>query len=148
MDIKDIVAPTDVIIDVDIGDKAAVLRLLAAKVAKRARCAPEAAIDAVVKREDLGSTGMGGGIALPHARLDTVSTPVAALARLKKAIEFDAVDGQQVDLVCLLLLPAATDGSQLRALASVARILRDQTVVARLRGAATAKQLYEALVQS
>jgi PTS system nitrogen regulatory IIA component len=148
MDIKDIVAPADVIIEADVGDKAALLRLMAAKVAKRAGCVPETIVDAVAKRESLGSTGMGGGIALPHARLDAVSAPVAVLARLKKAIGFEAVDGQPVDLVCLLLLPASSDGTHLRALASVARILRDQAVVGRLRSAPNAKQLYQELTRS
>lgn len=147
MDIKDIMGPADVIIDAEAGDKAALLKLMAAKIAKRAACTPEAIVDAVTKREGLGSTGMGGGIALPHARLDAVTLPVASMARLKKAIGFEAVDGQPVDLVCLLLLPASSDGTQLRALASVARILRDQGVVARLRQAPSAKALYEVLTR-
>src|SRR5476651_2447649 len=75
------------------------------------------------KREELGSTGMGGGIALPHVRLASISKPFGFLARLRQSIDFGAIDGQRVDIVFLLMMPA-TSNDHLGALAAVARKMR------------------------
>jgi nitrogen PTS system EIIA component len=101
-----------------------------------------------LQREELGSTGTGGGIALPHARLAGVKKPFALLARLAKAIDFDAIDGRPVDVVCLLLLPTNSQGEQLNALACAARALRDPGAVRNVRRAADAAALYDALAKA
>ena len=92
--------------------------------ARRAAAAlglPHATIlSALLKREELGSTGMGDGVAVPHARLPGVSKSFGILARLNKAIDFNAIDGEPVDVVCLLLLPTNSDEGQ-HALASAAQ---------------------------
>ena len=99
----------------------------------------------MLKREGLGSTGIGGGIAIPHARLPDLQRPYGLLAKLKAPIEFDAIDGQAVDLVFVLLLPAAAESEQLGALALVARRLRPPENRARLRAAKNASELYSAI---
>ena len=99
--------------------------------------------EALSKREALGSTGMGGGVAMPHARLAHITAPRALLARLVSPVDFDAVDGRPVDLVLLLLLPAASTGAALNAMACAARRLRDPLVTAALRSASESDDLYE-----
>jgi PTS system nitrogen regulatory IIA component len=99
----------------------------------------------LLKRENLGSTGTGGGVAVPHARLPDLKQPFGTLVRLKHAIDFDAIDGNPVDIVFLLLLPAEPPGDALNALASVARRLRDPESLRRLRGAADDAELYRAI---
>ena len=99
----------------------------------------------LLKREDLGSTGIGRGVAIPHARLPDLQRPHGLLAKLKQPVDFDAIDGQAVDLVFVLLLPAAAEHEALGALALVARTLRSADNLARLRGAKNASELYSAI---
>lgn len=100
----------------------------------------------ILKREELGSTGIGGGVAIPHARMQDVKKPLGILARLNTAVAFDAVDGQLVDLVFLLMLPALPQPDQLNALAAVPRKLRDKDLVGSLRGAKSAAELFAAII--
>ena len=107
---------------------------------------PERGLAELAKREELGSTGMGGGVAIPHARFNQVAKPFGMLARLRKPLDFDAVDGEPVDIVFLLLLPeAAAAGDQLGALALIARKLRNSKITAALRDARDSADLYRAL---
>ena len=99
----------------------------------------------LLKREDLGSTGIGRGVAIPHARLPDLQRPHGLLAKLKQPVDFEAIDGQAVDLVFVLLLPAAAEHEALGALALVARTLRSADNLARLRGAKNASELYSAI---
>jgi nitrogen PTS system EIIA component len=89
----------------------------------------------ILKREELGSTGTDGGVAIPHARIQGLNRSFGILARLNKPIDFEAIDGRPVDLVFLLLLPANPAENQLKALASVARKLRDAACLRDLRAA-------------
>jgi PTS system nitrogen regulatory IIA component len=91
---------------------------------------------------------MGDGVALPHARLQQVKKPFGILVRLRKPIDFDAVDGQKVDLVFLLLLPEAQSDRGLGALACAARKLREPGVAAALRSARDGAELYRILTAS
>ena len=101
----------------------------------------------LTKREELGSTGMGGGIAIPHARLAPLDRPFGLLARLKRPLDFEAVDGRAVDLVFLLLQPGAAQ-SDLNALACVARALRDGTRLEKMRAAPSSAELYRAIAET
>ena len=121
MNIGDFLSAADVAVDVRTADKAGLLKELAARAAAVVRLPPEIVVTEIAKRDELGSTGIGGGVAIPHARLREVKSPFALLARLKMPIEFDAVDNRPVDLVFLLLLPASSQLDQLNALAAVAR---------------------------
>src|SRR6266850_933830 len=124
MQISDLLSPADVQIDVRSANKRLLLLELAAKAAISLRLSAEQVAPYLLKREDLGSTGIGGGVAIPHARLPDLQRPYGLLAKLRQPMEFDAIDGQAVDLVFVLLLPAAAESGQLGALALVARSLR------------------------
>jgi nitrogen PTS system EIIA component len=147
MKIRDFLSASDVAIDVGCADKAGLLTELAARAAGALNLPPDTVASEIQKRDDLGSTGIGRGVCIPHARLREVMKPIGYLARLKSPIEYDAIDGQPVDLVFLLLLPAAFQLDQLNALAAVARKLRDAEVLRRLRSAGSRTELYRAVTE-
>jgi PTS system nitrogen regulatory IIA component len=145
IDVADFLAPDCVIIDVRAPDKPRLLQDLARRAAAILDV-PEATIaEALFKREAVGSTGTGDGVALPHGRVAEVKKPFGMLVRLRQAIDFDAVDGKPVDLVFLLLVPATSPGEQLNALACAARALRKPEVLVRLHTAASAEELFAAI---
>jgi PTS system nitrogen regulatory IIA component len=142
MKISDLLSPTDVVIDVRASNKRLLLQEFAAKAAPGLGMPVETIASCLLKREDLGSTGIGRGVAIPHARLPDLQRPFGLLAKLKQPIEFDAIDGQPVDVVFVLLLPAAEENEALAALALVARTLRSPENLARLRAAKTTSDLF------
>jgi nitrogen PTS system EIIA component len=146
MKISDLLSPADVMIDVRTANKRLLLQELAAKAAIRLGLSAEQVTPYLLKREDLGSTGIGRGVAIPHARLPDLERPYGLLAKLRQPIEFDAIDGQAVDIVFVLLLSAAVESGQLEALALVARVLRPPENLVRLRGAKNTSELYSAIV--
>lgn len=95
-------------------------------------------LDTLLERERLGSTGVGDGVAIPHGKLDGLTGMVGILARLDKAVDYEAVDERPVDLVFLLLAPTNASAAHLKALARVSRMLRNAEVRKALRGADTA----------
>lgn len=102
-------------------------------------------VAAAIERERLGSTGVGNGVALPHARIEGMDRVVAAFVQLSEPLEFDAIDGRPVDLVCFLLAPAESGGAHLRALARVARLLRRAELRQALRSAPNSEAMYTLL---
>jgi len=145
MDVKDFLAPADAAIDLRAPDKARLLQELARRAAAALKL-PEAPIaQALARREEIGSTGTGDGVALPHARLPDVKKPFGMLFRLRQPIDFDAVDGKRVDVVFLLLLPTTAPGDHLNALACAARALRNPEVVRNLRAANSDAELHAAI---
>ncbi len=146
MNIPDFLAPSDVMINVFTADKQKLLQVLARKAGSVVDVVPDHLLAELRKREELGSTGVGGGVALPHARLHQVSKPTGMLLRLRKPIAFDAVDGEPVDIVFLLLLPENPEGEQLGALAAIARMLRKPEITTALRKAHDIMDMYRALV--
>ena len=145
MKISDLLAPADVMIDVRVANKRALLEEFAARAAAGLGLPADRVAHYLLKREDLGSTGIGRGVAIPHARLPDLQRPCGLLAKLKAPVEFDAIDGQAVDVVFVLLLPAAAVQEALAALALVARTLRSPETLARLRAAKDAAGLYAAI---
>ena len=147
MKIEEFLQPANVVVDLRARDKEAVLRELAQRAASELHGNTQALLKALHEREDLGSTGMGDGIAIPHIRLADIDRPFGILARLKRPIEFAAVDGRPVDVLFLLVLPReAKGGGQLNALACVARRLRDEETVKAIRQASDAEAAYHAIV--
>lgn len=96
----------------------------------------------LIAREKLGSTGLGLGIAIPHSRIDNCTQPLGTLVTLDEAIDFDAPDGQPVDLVFALLVPSEAHQQHLDTLAQIARKFSDADFCKRLRGAADAATLH------
>ncbi len=99
--------------------------------------APRDVVDAVMEREQLGSTGVGDGVAIPHARLKEVAAPVGGYLRLEHGVDFDAVDERACDIVFMLLAPLSAGADHLRALAQVSRALRQSVIRDQLREAST-----------
>jgi nitrogen PTS system EIIA component len=135
MEIGELVTPAHVIADLRATDKRRVLQDLSHRAATALELKPAQVFDAVLARELLGSTGVGQGTAIPHARLADVHAPFGLLARLDQPISFDAIDGEPVDLILLLLLPDKGQKEQLNALACVSKRFRDKALLARLRAA-------------
>ena len=104
-------------------------------------------VSAAMERERLGSTGVGNGVALPHARLAGLTEVVAVFARLNTPLDFDAIDERPVDLIAFLLAPEDAGGAHLRALAKVSRLLRRQDMRARLRAAPSAEAIYTIIAE-
>ena len=102
---------------------------------------------AAMERERLGSTGVGAGVALPHARIDGIDQVHVVFARLGTPIDYDAIDERPVDLVTLLIAPSDAGGAHLRALAKVSRALRRQDMRQRLRAAPNAESLFTILTE-
>jgi nitrogen PTS system EIIA component len=145
MKVSDFLSSADVITDVAFADKQKLLEDLARRAAMIVDVQPALIVSELVKREQLGSTGMGGGVAIPHARFHQVAKPFGMLVRLKRPIAFDAVDDQPVDTIVLLLLPDAPNGERLGALACIARKLRDPAIMAALRRARDGAEIYRTL---
>jgi len=146
MKITHFLSADHIIIDAAAADKKKLLSELSRKAGAIVDVLPDRLLAELVKREELGSTGMGGGVAIPHARFYQLTTPFGMLLRLRKPLDFDAVDGEPVDLVFLLLLPeAAAAGDQLGALASIARKLRNPKTAAALRDAGNSTEMYRIL---
>jgi len=145
MKISDFLSASDVTTDVAASDKHELLAELAHQAGAALDLPPEPILAELLKREELGSTGMGGGVAIPHARFHQVKKPFGMLARLRKPIDFDAVDGNPVDTVFLLLLPDAPAGERLGALACIARKLRNPATIAVLRRARDSAEIYRTL---
>jgi PTS system nitrogen regulatory IIA component len=145
MKVSDFLSSADVTIDAAFADKQKLLEDLAGRAAAIVDLEPDLILAELQKREELGSTGMGGGVAIPHARFHHLRKPFGMLVRLKKPIEFDAVDGKRVDTVALLLLPDVHEGERLGALACFARKLRDPVVMTALRRALDGAEIYRAL---
>ena len=145
MKISDFLSPTETLLNVRASDKEQLLQELARKAATKLNLSEDDIVSELLKREGLGSTGMGNGVAIPHARFQNIEKPFGIIAKLKQPIDFDAIDGQPVDIVFMLLLPTGSEGEQLGALACVARKLRASDDLVRLRRAKSAPELYAAL---
>lgn len=124
-------------VDLATGNKRQLLNQLAQIAAARLSLDPSTIADAIGERERLGSTGFGGGVAIPHGKLAGIDRVYALVARLATPMDYKAVDGQPVDLVFLLLSPPDAGAEHLKALAAVSRLVRHAGIVEKLRGART-----------
>lgn len=105
-------------------------------------------IKALMDREELGSTGIGSGVAVPHAKHDSITDLVCAFGRSRKGINFDALDGEPVYVVFLLLSSKSASGSHLEALAFISRLVRDEKFVRFLRESKDAKDIRDLLAEA
>lgn len=147
MELADILHEESVLYCTGLKTKRDVLEKMAASAAAAAGQPVDTVFAAIDARESLGSTGLGNGIAIPHGKLPGLHGVTAVFARLDEPVDFDSVDDQPVDLVVMLLAPLGSGADHLKALALVARILRTESVVERLRKATDPRQLYEVLAQ-
>jgi nitrogen PTS system EIIA component len=145
MPLIDLVAPNAIIPALKVNNKKQALQELAAKAAALTEQNERAVFEILMQREKLGSTGVGNGIAIPHGKLPKLGKLFGLFARLDRPIDFEALDGQQVDLIFLLLAPESAGADHLKALARVARLLRDADVAHKLRASRDAEALYAVL---
>jgi PTS system nitrogen regulatory IIA component len=145
MEISAFLSPTEIMVDIVSTHKGQLLLELAQKAAEALDIPKDLIATALLKREELGSTGTGGGIAIPHARISTVAKPFGILVKLRQPIDFEAIDGRPIDVVFLLLLPDAPNSEPLSALACVARTLRAPDVIRSVRHATNTTELYRAV---
>ena len=148
MPLSDLVAPNAIIPVLRVNGKKQMLQEIAAKAADLSGQNERGIFEILLQREKLGSTGVGNGIAIPHGKLPKLDRLFGLFARLDRPIDFEALDGQPVDLVFLLLAPEGAGADHLRALARVARLLREPDIARKLRESRDAEALYAVLAMS
>jgi PTS system nitrogen regulatory IIA component len=145
MPLPDLVAPNAIIPALKVNGKKQALQELAAKAAALSELNERTIFETLMQREKLGTTAVGNGIAIPHGKPPKLDRLFGLFARLDRAIDFEALDGQPVDLVFLLLAPEGAGADHLKALARVARLLRDDGVARKLRESRDAEAIYAVL---
>jgi len=147
MDLSDLVTPEAILPSLKANSKKQVLQAIAEKAAALTGVEERDIFETLVKREKLGSTGVGGGIAIPHGKLTKLNRIFGLFARLPKAIDFEALDETPVDLIFLLLAPENAGADHLKALARIARLFREPGVVGKLRASSDGSALYAVLTE-
>ena len=148
MQISDLLTPQTIIPDLKATSKKQALQEMAAYAAEQLDMEDRLILDVLLERERLGSTGFGGGVAVPHGKLIKLDKLYLQFARLDKPVPFDAADGRPVDLMFLLLTPENAGGDHLTALAKISRLLRDERMCTSLRGSQNAETIYSAILES
>ena len=148
MTLAELIAPNAVIAALKANSKKQALQLLAQKAADVTGLKEATILEGLLERERLGSTGVGNGIAIPHAKLTGIDRLYGIFARLDHPVDFDSIDDHPVDLVCLLIAPEGAGADHLKALARVSRLLRDKSTCEKLRGATDTDALYALLLDS
>ena len=147
MDLEDLLSPAGVTARLKVTSKKQILQELSAKAAVITGLSERAIFETLLERERLGSTGVGQGIAIPHGKLAELDRLHGLFARLETPVDFDSVDDQPVDLVFLLLAPESAGADHLKALARVSRLMRNQSMVEKLRATDDAAALYALLTE-
>ena len=144
-DLSDILSDKAVDADLVAANKKALFQQLASAAAKLTGLPAKAIAAALNGREKIGSTGFGGGAAIPHGKIEGLQNVVGYFARLETPVDFQSIDNMPVDLVFLLLSPPDAGADHLKALARISRAFRDAETVAKLRGARSRDAIYALL---
>jgi nitrogen PTS system EIIA component len=145
MPTTDLVSPNAIIPALKVNGKKQALQEIAAKAAELTGHNERSILEILIQREKLGSTGVGNGVAIPHGKLPKLDRVFGLFARLDRPVDFDALDGQPVDLIFLLLAPEGAGADHLKALARVARLLRDPEIASKLRASNGTEAIYAVL---
>jgi PTS system nitrogen regulatory IIA component len=145
MPLLDFLAPAAVIPALRASSKKQALQELAEVAARLTGLEERTIYEVLLQRERLGSTGIGDGVAIPHAKLAKLDSIFGLVARLDKPIDFEALDGQPVDLMFVLLAPEEAGADHLKALARIARVVREPGMSDRVRATRDAEALYALL---
>ena len=148
MEITELIGSGGVVANLRVTSKKQALQELAKRAAEITGQAERAIFEVLIERERLGTTGVGNGIAIPHGKLADLERLYGLFARLETPIDFDAIDEQPVDLICVLLAPETAGADHLKALARVSRLLRDRAVCDKLRGTDSAEAIRALLTES
>ena len=147
MSLDEILKPDAVIPALRVNGKKQALQELSERIAAVSKLPSREVFDAILQRERLGPTGVGDGVAIPHGKLPKCDRICGVFARLERPIDFEALDGLPVDLVFLLLAPESAGADHLKALARIARHLREPGVAAKLRASPDKNALYAVLTE-
>jgi nitrogen PTS system EIIA component len=145
MEVTDLLDPSGVTSNLRVTGKRQALQELARRAAALTGEDEHKIFESLWEREQLGSTGIGNGTAVPHGRIPGFKRALTIFARLEKPIDFDAIDSQPVDLIFLLLTPGDAGADHLKALARISRLLRNRAMCAKLRGTESADAIYALL---
>ena len=141
MKIADILNFARIQLDVPATSKKQVLETIAKLATASTGCEQQIVFDALVERERLGTTGIGKGVAIPHARLANLKDLYCLFMRVNPAVDFEAIDGKPVDLIFCLLVPEESGADHLKALARISKLLRNDEICAKLRAVRDAKDV-------
>ncbi len=147
MDLSDLISQEAVVVGLKASSKKQAIQELATKAAELTGLSEREIFDTLLQRERLGSTGVGHGVAIPHGKLVKLDKLVGVFARMERPVDFDALDDQPVDLIFLLLAPEGAGADHLKALARIARQLRDTKIASGLRTAIDAEAAFVLLTQ-
>jgi PTS system nitrogen regulatory IIA component len=142
------ITPNDVVPQLRATNKKQVLQEVSRRAASATGEDERTILELLIQRERLGSTAVGGGVAIPHARMASLDRVYGLFARLERPIDFDAIDNEPIDLVFMLLTPTSAGADHLKVLARVSRLLRDQSICQKLRGATSADAIYALLTHA
>jgi len=148
MDLSDLLVIDAILPRLKTANKKQALQEMAAKAAALTGRDERDIFETLMQREKLGSTGVGHGVAIPHGKLPGLERLVGVFALIDKPIDFDSLDGEPVDVVFLLLAPESAGADHLKALARIARVLRDDETAAKLRAADDAAAMYTLLTEN
>ena len=141
MRLSEIMSVNSIVLSLKANNKRQLLQELAQKASELTGINDRTIFDTILERENLGSTGFGGGTALPHGRLSELDKVFGLFVRLNSPIDFDAIDNKPVDLVFLLLSPESNGADHLTALAQISRILKDEETCTKLRAAGSTEEI-------
>jgi len=147
MDLSDLISLDAVIPVLKANSKKQTIQELSAKAAAVTGLPERSIFDTLLQRERLGSTGVGHGVAIPHGKMVAVDHIIGLFARMDRPIDFEALDDEPVDLIFVLLAPEGAGADHLKALARIARVLRDPATATKLRAAKDADALFTLLTQ-
>jgi nitrogen PTS system EIIA component len=142
MSLNDLLTPDAVIASLRVNGKKQALQELSDRAAEVSGLPAREIFDSILQRERLGPTGVGDGIAIPHGKLAKCRRIFGVFARLERPIDFEALDGLPVDLIFLLIAPESAGADHLKALATIARKLRNPNLAAQLRATRDASAIY------
>ena len=145
MNISDIMTDKNVFIGIKANTKRELLQELANRAAALTGLDERTLFDTLLERENLGSTGFGSGTAMPHGRFSGLDKVTAVFVRTASPVDFEAVDGRPVDLVWALFSPEDSGADHLTALAKISRILKEETLCAKLRQASSPLEIFALL---
>jgi nitrogen PTS system EIIA component len=140
-----LVAPNAIIPALNVNNKKQTIQRLAARAAELTGESERSILEILFQRETLGTTAVGNGVAIPHGKLPKLGRLFGLFARLERGVDFDALDSQPVDLIFLLLAPESAGADHLKALARIARALRDPEMARKLRASTNVDEIYAVL---
>ncbi len=149
MQLADIISEKNIISELNARDKKGVLEELAEAIANQEPSVDKGAlVKVLVEREQLGTTGIGDGVAIPHGKLNDIDRPAISFGRSRDGLDFESMDGQPTHIFFLLVAPDNSSGVHLQVLAKIAKMLKSSAFRQRLMEAGSTKELYQTIIQA